>query len=265
MRRKGNNNLIKTDNTRTKEKVSKRRTIIIIFGLIVFVIYVISSGNTDKQGNNISSGIESLEEESERETAPIDNGITIVVDPGHGGRDPGKVGVNGVIEKDVNLSIALRLRDNLEGKGYRVVMTREEDIGLYSDGDSNKKASDMRKRVDIVNNSGATVAISIHQNSFPDPSCKGAQVFYYGTSQESEIFANIMQEQIKMILQPDNKRLAKADTSYYMLKNTNCPIIIVECGFLTNKEEAGLLIDEEYQDEMAEAICLGLDTYMKVK
>ena len=123
----------------------------------------------------------------------------------------------------------------------------------------------MRNRVDIINNSNAELAISIHQNSYGQESVRGAQVFYHGNSMDGEILANIIQEQIKMHLQPDNKRLAKAEASYYMLRNTNCPTIIVECGFLSNNEDANLLIDEDYQERMAEAIYLGLDTYMKTK
>ena len=227
----------------------------------------IATGIMKKQKDTTCSEDNNLPEIEieESDSPPEDKGISIVVDPGHGGRDPGKVGTGGELEKDANLSIALKLRVHLEKNGYQVIMTRETDVGLYSEDDSNKKAADLKKRVEIVNNSGAAVAISIHQNSFHDKSCKGAQVFYYGTSKESEIFANIMQEQIKMELQPENKRLAKADTSYYMLKNTTCPIIIVECGFLTNSEDVSLLMDEDYPEKMAEAIYLGLDTYIKVK
>lgn len=190
-------------------------------------------------------------------------GITIIVDPGHGGVDPGKVGVNDALEKDINLSIALKLRQELESNGYDVIMTRTDDNGLYSENDSNKKVADLRKRVEIVNNSDATVAISIHQNSFTEESSKGAQVFYFGNSEESKKFALIMQDQLKESLQDGNRREAKADNSYYMLKNTNCPIIIVECGFLSNYNEANLLVEESYQEKMAKSIYLGLDTYIK--
>lgn len=190
-------------------------------------------------------------------------GITIIVDPGHGGIDPGKVGVNGSLEKEINLSIALKLTQELESNGYDVIMTRTDDNGLYLEGDSNKKVADLRKRVEIVNNSDATVAISIHQNSFTQESSKGAQVFYFGNSEESKKFALIMQDQLKESLQDGNRREAKADNSYYLLKNTNCPIIIVECGFLSNYNEANLLIEESYQEKLAKAIYLGLDTYIE--
>ena len=240
----------------------------VILLIILFVVLIIplikqigrrDTGEPSKDDNNL------IATEDESKEIPVDNGITIVVDPGHGGRDPGKIGVNGALEKDVNLSISLKLRKHLEDNGYNVIMTREEDIGLYKDSDSNKKNADLRKRVDIINNSNASLAISIHQNSFEQESSRGAQVFYYGNSIESEVLANIIQEQIKIYVQPDNKRLAKAETSYYMLKNTKCPIVIIECGFLSNNEEASLLIDDDYQDKMAEAIYRGLDTYINVK
>lgn len=264
---KKDNNSVKEGSYPRKVQLIKKIKKTIIFFIIVAVLIILLAEVSKKEQENIppQETDNLMEEEKHNEGTEDEKGITIVIDPGHGGRDPGKIGVNGALEKDINLSIALKLRDYLINSGYDIIMTREEDIGLYSQGDSNKKATDLKKRVEIINNSGSTIAISIHQNSFPDESCKGAQVFYFATSQESEILANIMQEQIKMEIQPNNKRLAKADTSYYMLKNTNCPIIIVECGFLTNNEEAELLLDSEYQEKMAKTIYQGLDTYFKVR
>jgi N-acetylmuramoyl-L-alanine amidase len=188
--------------------------------------------------------------------------ITVVLDAGHGGRDPGKVAVNGALEKDINLSISLKLKTLLEQNDINVVMIRKDDSGLYSESDSNKKAVDMRNRVDIINKSGAAIAVSIHQNSFTQESIKGAQVFYYSNSDEGKKFAENMQEQLKKSLQDGNKRMAKANDSYYMLKKVECPIIIVECGYLSNNTEAALLTDENYQDRMAFAIHLGLLSYL---
>ena len=188
--------------------------------------------------------------------------VTIVLDAGHGGMDPGKVGVNGALEKDINLSIALKLKKLLEQNDIEVIMTRSDDSGLYSSGDSNKKAADMRKRVDIINNSNAFLAISIHQNSFTQESIKGSQVFYYTSSDTGKEFAEIMQDQLKKSLQDGNKRAAKANDSYYMLRKTKCPIVIVECGYLSNYGEAALLTYDKYQDKMAWAIHLGLISYL---
>ena len=189
--------------------------------------------------------------------------ITVVLDAGHGGRDPGKVGVNNALEKDINLGIALKLKDILEQNDISVIMTRAEDIGLYSESDSNKKNADLRKRVEIINGSGAVLAISIHQNSFTQEGEKGAQVFYYSASAEGKKFAEIIQGQLKKSLQDGNRRVAKANDSYYMLKKTELPIVIVECGYMSNYDESALLIDKNYQEKMAWAIHLGLVTYLK--
>lgn len=188
--------------------------------------------------------------------------VTVVIDPGHGGRDPGKVGVNGALEKDINLSIALKLKELLIQNDVNVVMIREDDIGLYSENDSNKKAADMRKRVEIINTSGAMLAISIHQNSFTQESVKGAQVFYYSNSKEGKKYAEVMQNQLVKSLADGNKKKAKANDKYYMLKKTNCPIVIVECGYLSNYNEAELLLNDKYQEKLAWSIHLGLLTYM---
>lgn len=201
-----------------------------------------------------------IQKEAQKETQK--EKLTIVLDAGHGGRDPGKVGVNGALEKDVNLSIALKLKKLLEQNDINVIMIREDDSGLYSDSDSNKKAADMRKRVDLINSSNALLAISIHQNSFTQESIKGSQVFYFTNSQDGKEFAEIMQQQLKTSLQDGNKRQAKANDSYYMLKKTECPIVIVECGYLSNNSEAALLIDGKYQEKMAWAIHLGLLSYI---
>jgi N-acetylmuramoyl-L-alanine amidase len=188
--------------------------------------------------------------------------ITVIVDPGHGGFDPGKVGINNSLEKDINLSISLKLKTILEQNDINVIMTREEDKGLYSESDSSKKAADLRKRVEMINSSDAVVAVSIHQNSFEQESIKGAQVFYYTSSKEAKEFAEVMQEQLKKSLNDGNKRLAKANSNYYMLKKSNRPLIIIECGFLSNYTEAALLLDETYQEKLAWSIHLGILSYI---
>lgn len=184
--------------------------------------------------------------------------ITIVIDPGHGGRDPGKVGVNGALEKDINLTIALRLKDLLEQNDINIIMTRTEDEGLYSESDSNKKRTDLNNRINIINSSNAVFSISIHQNSFSQENVKGAQVFYHALSEQGMNLAMTLQEQLKETIKDGNHRKAKSNTSYYMLKHTTCPLVIVECGYLSNYTEAELLINEEYQEKLAWAIHLGI-------
>ncbi|SHO49396.1 N-acetylmuramoyl-L-alanine amidase [Anaerocolumna xylanovorans] len=198
----------------------------------------------------------------ETKTGKTDGQITVILDPGHGGFDPGKVGINGALEKDINLSVALKLKRLLEQNDIKVIMTRDSDSGLYRDSDNNKKAADMRKRVDIINNSSAVLAVSIHQNSYTSEAIKGSQVFYYTRSKESEEFAKIMQDQLKDTLQDGNKREAKSNDSYYMLRKTECPIVIVECGYLSNSKEAALLLKEDYQERLAWAIHLGIFRYL---
>lgn len=254
----GNSKVKKTD--ATFKKASLRILILILVCLAVLLLVEPRLKLTRKNSNPPDS-----EDMTETESAPeMDTErVTVVVDPGHGGRDPGKEGVNGAKEKDINLKVALKLKKHLEDNKYNVIMTREEDVGLYSESDSNKHAADLKKRVELVNSSDAIVAVSIHQNSFPQESTKGAQVFYFTGSQEGERFAGIMQEQLKQTLQDGNKRKEKANDSYYMLKKTRCPIIIVECGFLSNYQEAELLTTDTYQEKLAEAIYLGLHTYIE--
>ena len=187
---------------------------------------------------------------------------TIVIDPGHGGNDPGKIGINDVLEKDVNLAISLKLKEILEQNDCKVIMTRDADQGLYQEGDSNKKVSDLHARCQLINDSGADAVISIHQNSFTSESSKGAQVFYQTTSIEGKVLAEIMQEQMVSGLNPKNNRVAKANSDYYMLKNTQAPMVIVECGFLSNSQEAELLTQEAYQRRVAWAVALGTLQYV---
>lgn len=179
--------------------------------------------------------------------------ILVVVDPGHGGNDPGKVSGDGVLEKDVNLEISFALRDELKARGVEVVMLRETDMNLATQGATNKKSSDMKNRVAIINESNPDVLISIHQNSYTDPSVRGPQVFYHSASSESEIFAKLLQDKLKNI-NPKYAREAKSGDDYYILNKSICPGVIVECGFLSCPEEAALLTSQIYQQKIASAI-----------
>ena len=180
-----------------------------------------------------------------------ENEVVIVVDPGHGGEDPGKVGSNDVLEKDLNLQIALKVRDLLEEAGITVVMTREDDKV------PDAKKEDLEQRVKLINDTNPTLALCVHQNSYPDASVKGAQVFYHTTTDVAEDVAGIVQEELRKV-DPENTRQIKENDTYYMLKYTKVPTIIVECGFLTNPDEAAKLTQEEYQNQMAQAICEGI-------
>ena len=186
----------------------------------------------------------------------------IVIDVGHGGFDSGKIGVNGALEKDINLQVALKLKETLEAKGIQVVMTRESDQGLYDEHASNKKAQDLQRRCELINEHKPLITVSIHQNSYTSPQIKGAQVFYYTTSKESQKLAETIQKTLIEQVDPQNHREAKANDSYYLLKKTSSTIVIVECGFLSNPTEAELLSDEQYQQKMADAVCVGIFRYL---
>lgn len=197
-----------------------------------------------------------------RQTAGVTKKLTVVVDCGHGGVDPGKVGVNGVYEKDVNLSIGLFLKEALEKKKCHVIMTRETDTGLYQENDTNKKAVDLKKRVELMNREDVDLIISIHQNSFSEESSRGAQVFFHSGSESGETFAQILQAQLISCLDTKNHRQAKGNSDYYLLKNTEKTAVIVECGFLSNQEEARKLCDKTYQRQVAWAIAQGTMQYI---
>ena len=186
----------------------------------------------------------------------------VVVDAGHGGNDPGKVAVNGSLEKDINLAIAKRLAWYLEQADVTVIMTRDSDSGLYSPTDSRKKTSDMQKRCQIMNESKADLAVSIHQNSYHDEEIFGGQVFYYADSAPGKRLAERIQKRFDYVLGAENRRQPKANESYYLLLHAECPAVIVECGFLSNWREASLLGDEEYQDRMAYTIHMGILEYL---
>lgn len=185
----------------------------------------------------------------------------VVLDPGHGGFDPGKVGTKGTLEKDINLAIAKKVEKLLADNGYVVSMTRTEDMALCSGNESSKKLTDMKNRVAFIEKADPVLAVSIHQNSF-SAGTKGAQVFYYTGSEEGKKMANIIQSSIRDAVGDDNHRVEKANDSYYMLRKVSCPLVIVECGFLSNPEEEALLCDQKYQEKMARGICEGIENFL---
>ncbi len=187
---------------------------------------------------------------------------TIVIDAGHGGMDPGKVGVNKAEEKDINLAIAKELCKLLKKEKINVIMVRDEDIGLYSQGSNSKKVEDMRNRCAIIDEANPVCTISIHQNSYQEGDVKGAQVFYYQHSAEGKEIAECLQTHLIEELDKTNHRKAKSNDSYYLLRKTQSPTVIVECGFLSNWEEAELLVTKKYQKKVAKAICNGIMEYL---
>lgn len=182
----------------------------------------------------------------------------IVLDAGHGATDGGATGISGAIEKDINLSIALTLKDMLEDTGARVIMTRESDDPI-----ADSKREDMRLRKRIREESDADIFISIHMNKFGESKYKGAQVFY-STTEGSKELGEIIQRHLKDMVNPDNNRVAKsAGDSLYLLRDSSVPAVIVECGFLSNPHEEQLLLQPDYQSKIAHAICAGVMRYFE--
>ena len=216
---------------------------------------------------NMEKIVESDNKETKKQEYKPFSGYTIVIDPGHGGIDPGKIGINDALEKNINLSISLYIEEILKNTGAKVVLTRESDTGLYQESDGNKKRADMENRCEIINKeylkNEKTIVVSVHQNSFTSENVKGAQVFFYKNSEDGKQLAECLQESLINELDKTNIRQAKSNDSYYMLLHTKCPTIIVECGFLSNWDDANNLSSDDYQKRMAGLICKGIEEYLK--
>lgn len=185
----------------------------------------------------------------------------VVIDAGHGGADPGKVSADGTLEKDINLEIAEKLKQFLEQEDVEVILTRDSDAGLYDENASNKKVQDMKRRVELIETTKPVMTVSIHQNSYHEEYVHGAQTFYYANSEQGRELAEKIQ-QVLLKIDKNNTREAKANDSYYLLKKTSSPIVIVECGFLSNTEEAQKLESDYYQEKLAWAIHMGIMQYL---
>ena len=186
----------------------------------------------------------------------------VILDAGHGGSDPGKIGLNNLLEKDINLAITEKVKKCLEKEKITAELTRKEDKGLGTTGDGSKKTEDMQARVKMINETKPVLTVSIHQNSYEDPETHGAQVFYYEGSKEGKMLAELLQKSLIDNVDPQNHRVAKANSGYYILKNTSAPTVIVECGFLSNPEEESLLISAAYQEKLVEALQKGICAYL---
>lgn len=192
--------------------------------------------------------------------------IVVVIDAGHGGRDPGAIAASGLTEEEVNLKIALKLRRLVEQGGGTAIMIREDDSGLYTEGGNGRetrKSEDLKNRHALINSCGADILISIHLNSFPQSQYYGAQTFYLKNDDKSRKLAEIIQNELIKVLNRGNDRKPKAIDSVYILKNNNMPGALIECGFLSNHEEEHLLDDEHYQEKVAWSIFVGIVKYME--
>lgn len=185
---------------------------------------------------------------------------TVIIDPGHGGMDGGAVGVTGSIEKDINLSVALRLADLLKLCGIDHALTRSEDIMLEIEGTSGSaKGRDIKSRVKIADEKPDSILISIHTNSYPIEKYSGFQVFYSKNAPESKMIAEAVQRSCRSYLQTSNDReIKEASSAIYLMHHVMNPAILVECGFISNMAEETLLRETKYQTSVAATICAGL-------
>lgn len=210
---------------------------------------------------NIASAVSSNAEDTKYNN-------TIVIDPGHGGIDPGTISKNGVYEKDINLAIALCLKDILKANGFNVIMTRETDVSIH-DSQYTKiskiKSSDLKNRLKLIEKNKDGIAILIHQNHFSEEKYSGAQMFYGQKNENSKILASCLQQSIQTFVQPQNDRQIKPSTKdVYILHNATTPTVLAECGFLSNEDDTKNLCDEEYQQKIAFSIFCGIVEYQKM-
>lgn len=192
--------------------------------------------------------------------------ITVVIDAGHGGVDGGATGVDGTVEKNINLSIAKKLKAQLNIMGIKTVMTRTTDTTTADSGKKTikqTKTSDLQNRMKLVNETKNSVLISIHQNHYPEEKYSGMQVFYSPNNQASENLAQLIQSATKDYIQPQNDRpIKKAESNLYLLYSAKAPSVLVECGFMSNAQENKLLEDEEYQKKLAFCIAVSVNQYI---
>lgn len=209
-----------------------------------FLLLAVCAGIAARLNNNVAQAV-----------ALAEQPVTVVIDAGHGGEDGGAVGISGVRESVLNLTVALRLEQIFALCGIRTAMIRTEDKAVYTEGSTitEKKVSDLKHRVEIVNGTWNAVLVSIHQNHFPEPVYKGAQVFYAGTERSREL-GELTQDILRQTLDGGNRRQSKRASSVYLMEQICCPGILVECGFLSNAEEEQLLCQSDYQLKIACAI-----------
>lgn len=188
------------------------------------------------------------------------SGVTVVLDPGHGGKDNGAMSGD-IHEQDINLAIAQKLQDKLQEAGASVQLTREGNYDLAKENAVNRKREDMKKRVAMINEDQPDVFLSIHLNAYPNASVKGAQAFYKKDDAASKQLADIIQSHLQELT---GKKLSSKTGDYYILNETKKPGVLVECGFLSNAEDRELLVQESYQEKVAETLCQSILEYFQM-
>ena len=190
----------------------------------------------------------------------------VIIDAGHGGEDSGAVGITGVLEKNLNLQMALEIGKAFEEKGYVVVYTRTDDRLLYTEEENIhgiRKISDLKNRCKIAERYPNSIFVSVHMNSFGSAKYSGLQVYYSENSEESRSLADSIQNKVTTDIQKDNKRVTKPGKNMYILENIDNTAVLIECGFLTNEAECKKLSEKEYQKELSFSIVCGIIEYIE--
>ena len=217
----------------------------------------------------VQTGILLLRIDGER-SRPVsaEAGVTFVLDAGHGGEDSGAIGVNGALEKNLNMEVTLLLGDLLKEAGYRVVYTRTEDRLLYTEEQNiagQRKTYDLKNRLAVAAAEENAVLVSIHMDKFSSPSASGLQVHYAGIG-DSRLLADKIQNRVRADLQPNSRRAIKAASEdIYLLHHATTPAVLIECGFLSNPEECKKLCEKDYQRQLSFSIFCGMMEYMERK
>lgn len=236
-----------------------------ILKLLSFVIFGITIGFTLSlfYTQTFNNSVAITENTLQTDTVPSRN-YTVVIDPGHGGTDPGSIGYKTKVhESELNLKLSLLLKHKLEKAGINVVMTRSDENAMLEGSGKKWKRKDMELRKALIEKTRPNMVISLHQNSYTNHSLRGAQVFYDKTSDISKQIAESIQEQFKINLNKSIKATSPGD--YFMLKCSAAPSVIVECGFLSNEDEEKLLQTSEYQEKIIDSIYKGIVNFLQIK
>ena len=239
------------------EKLKKKLGIISICTLLGLCSFVFQIADNDKE--KMQGMLQKVN------GVPIE-GKTIILDAGHGKPDGGAVSKNGIIEANINLQIAQKVKNLLKQDNIKVIMTRSDENGIYDESAktiSQKKVSDIKNRVKIGNNSQADIFVSIHLNKIEQEKYWGWQCFFKGNDEKSKKLSNSIQRGLNKTIQKENTRVPMKISKVYLVDHVNIPITVVECGFLSNNEEEKLLQDEDYQENLAWGIYQGIKEYFE--
>lgn len=230
-----------------------RKTFFDMKTTVVYVVVILLFTVLSLAGNEAVNAFSNVAQNTHR----------VIIDAGHGGVDGGAVSCTGIYESSINLDFALKLNDLLHLLGIRTVMIRTTDESVYTEGTTiaAKKVSDLKERVRIVNGTPNALLISIHQNYFHDGRYSGSQVFY-GGQKESKQLAEHLQGSFRAYMDANNTRQAKKSSGVYLMEHSNCPAVLIECGFLSNPSEERQLLDESYQKKMCSVIAATLSQYL---